>query len=275
MLVPAGTPTKYATIRKEVLIPHQGAGWDRDHGDGNYAGQLGHILPKWLEQLVKNEAAESDIGYAVTFEQYLSLLDVATEWRRPWIMFARNTGIDIGPAHRIPKSEIDWAIGDYGAVPVLTDTKTIYRPRMVPLNADSRAAVDMRMNEPGEYLFEPMWSSQAFSKCMERWCPKADIPKRIRWKDLSRHTLVSELGNVGAPKNHTNALIGESGSSMMVERVYQHLDPNALADTISKIPTACGPSKVRQYDPAPSEKTQEKPGTPYLVECKKTPEKAG
>ena len=131
------------------------------------------------------------------------------------------------------------------------------------------------MQEPSEYLFEPMWSSPAFSVCMKRWCPKAGIPKRIRWKDLARHTYISELGNAGAAKTHTNALVGHSGNSQIVERVYQHLDPNALAETVAKLPSVFGPSKVCQHPKSTTGNHEENPGTPREVNSAKTRKKQG
>jgi len=269
---PAGTPTKYSNIRKEMLIIQQGCRRSRDYGE--FTGPLAHIVPDWLEQMVKAEAAESNIGFALSQIMYFNLLRVATPWRRPWIVFARNMGIDIGPTHRIPKDEIDWDMGPYGGVHV-PDFKNHYRPRPVPFNHDARVAVDIRMQEPGELLFEPMWNSQAFRVCMDRWCPKADIPRRIRWKDLSRHTMISELGNVGAPRNHTAKLVGHSGNSQMIEKVYQHLDPEALAQTVNTMPTMFGLSRVRQYQPIQTENHSTNPGTLVGVNSAKTKEKAG
>jgi hypothetical protein len=269
---PSGRPPKYSNIRKELLIIQQGCRRSRDYGE--FTGALAHIVPEWLEQMVKVEAAESDIGLALSPTMYLNLLRVATPWRRPWVVWARNMGIDIGPTHGIRKDDIDWSVGPYGGAPV-PDYKNHYRPRFVPFNHDARVAVDIRMQEPGELLFEPMWSSQAFSKCMDRWCPKAGIPKRIRWKDLSRYTMISELGNVGAPQNHVASLVGHSGKSQMIERVYQQLNPEALAETVNTMPTMFGPSRVRQYQPTETGNHSANPGTLMGVTSAKTKEKAG
>jgi hypothetical protein len=261
-LAPSGRVISYANIRKELLVIYQGCRKARDHG--KFKGALALILPENLDDLIAMEKArrKKETEFRPTEALFKALLEQATAWRRPWLQFGKNTGLDHGPVHRIRKSEILWDVGPYGAVPAYDDFKTPDRPRIVPLNADARWAVDQRMKEPGEFLFEPTWSSQAFAACMKRWCPKAGIPKRICWKDL-RHWFVSSLGNVGAPQNHVAALVGHSSDSRLIEKVYQHLDPEALAATVNTMPTIVSPSKVRQDTPGKSDNCRETDSIPW------------
>lgn len=95
------------------------------------------------------------------------------------------------------------------------------------------------MAKPGEFLFQPFWSSQAFGKCMERWCPKADIPVRIRWKDL-RRTTASLAGERGASEPIVGKFFGWAGSSEMLRKVYLHLDDSAFHEVANMLPATDG-----------------------------------
>ena len=96
------------------------------------------------------------------------------------------------------------------------------------------------MAKPGEFLFQPFWSSQAVGTCMERWCPTADIPVRIRWKDL-RRTTASLAAERGASELILGKFLGWAGSSEVLRKAHLHLDDSAFHE----VPTCCPRSTGR------------------------------
>jgi integrase len=219
-----GTLPSDATIRKEVLVIHQGA---RDLGN-KFAGDTDAIVPDFLV-----ESAPRDVW--LTREQAGDLRRYVTPHRWDWIGFAIHTGIDIGPVHRIDKArDVDFSQGEFGAVHT-RDTKTKFRDRWVPLSADARAIVDRRMQTPHEMLFWPVWTSSQVRESMLRWCPAAGLEERIVWKDL-RRSFCSWMCQAGVPMHHVIRLMGH-GSSQMVQRVYMHLAPETFEQAIAKLPS--------------------------------------
>jgi hypothetical protein len=223
---PTGEPIAKSTIRKELLILRQGC--EEGQICDEFFGNLKQIVPKHLSKKGPQRSVR------LTLDQANKLIEVATPHRRPWLVWAIHSGVDIGATHKILKTDVDLERGRYGVV-YIPDTKNEYRPRPIPLTPESRWAVDVRMRAPGEYLFRPVWSSQAFSKCMARWCPKADIPERIRWKDL-RRTTASMAGERGASELVMGKFFGWSGSSEMLKKVYLHLDESAFHEMVERLP---------------------------------------
>ena len=224
---PTGEPIAKATIRKELLILRQGC--EEGQICDEFFGNLKQIVPKHLSKKGHQRSVR------LTLDQANKLIEVATAHRRPWLVWAIHSGVDIGATHKILKTDVDLKRGRYGVV-YIPDTKNEYRPRgPIPLTPESRWAVEARMQEPGEHLFRPVWSSQAFSKCMARWCPKADIPERIRWKDL-RRTTASMAGERGASELVMGKFFGWSGSSEMLRKVYLHLDESAFHEMVERLP---------------------------------------
>lgn len=208
----------------------------------------------------------------MTLDQANRLLAVATPHRLPWLVWAIHSGVDIGATHKILKTDVDLSKGKYGVVYV-PDTKNEYRPREIPLTPDSRWAIDTRMAEPGEFLFAPFWSSSAFGLCMARWCPKADIPQRIRWKDL-RRTTASLAGERGASELVLGKFLGHAGSSEMLKKVYLHLDDSAFHEMVEKLPRLDVPGMCQATPESPRE-SQRNSGNAENEEDENSLQKAG
>jgi len=240
---PTGEPIAKGTIRKELLIVRQGCEQGQIYEE--FFGNLKQFIPKHLSKKGHQRSVR------LTLDQANRLIEVATPHRRPWLVWAIHSGVDIGATHKILKTDVDLDRGRYGVV-YIPDTKNEYRPRPIPLTPESRWAVDVRMQEPGEYLFRPVWSSQAFSKCMARWCPRADVPVRIRWKDM-RRTTASLAGERGASELVLGKFMGWSGSSEMLRKVYLHLDESAFHEMVERLPALRVPDMCQEAPVAPRE----------------------
>jgi len=225
-LTPWGTPIKDSTIKKELLLVAQGMGKGKEHGV--FLGESKSIFPAVLKEV------DNPRDRWMPVPEYYALLEQATPYRRDWIIFYCNTGIDVGELHKICKAkDVDFTRGTFGFVHI-RGTKSRYRDRWVPLSADARAVVDRRLQTTGPMLFAPEWKSQHVAVCMKRWCPKAGI-ERVIVKDL-RRTFCSWMFNAGVPELATIRLMGH-GSSDMVRRVYAQLSDATYESAIGCLPS--------------------------------------
>lgn len=261
---PAGKPISKANIRKELLIVRQGAEQGQIYGE--FFGNLRLFVPKHLSK----KGPQREVR--LTVEQANKLLAVATPHRRPWLVWAIHSGVDIGATHKILKTDVDLTRGRYGVV-YIPDSKNEHRPRTIPLTKESRWAIDERMKKPGELLFTPMWDSDKFKVCMRRWCPLADIPERIVWKDLRRTT--SSLGaENGVSELILGRFLGWSGSSEMLRKVYMHLDDSVFHELVEKLPALDVPDMC-QTPSEPAGELQHNSGSAEIHESDNSLQKTG
>jgi integrase len=170
----------------------------------------------------------------LTEQEYAAIWAVATEHRRPWLDFMVETGADLGEMHKIVKVDhLDFSTqrGPFGAVNV-PGTKAASRNRFVPLTQKARAAVDLRMREPGAKLFEPLWTSSNFKRSTKRWEKLTGVPAFVA-KDL-RRTFASRCCQLSIPEMHVAQLLGHVDSKL-VRRVYGRLSVDTFDAAISKL----------------------------------------
>jgi integrase len=262
---PEGKPISKSTIKKELLIVRQGCEQGQIYEE--FFGNLKLFVPRHLSKKGPQR------GVRLTLDQANKLIEVATPHRRPWLVFGVHSGVDIGALARIKKSDVDFTKGRHGVV-FIPDTKNEHRPRTIPLTRESRWAVDARMREAdGELLFAPTWSSQQFRVCMDRWCPRAGIPDRLRWKDL-RRTAASLAGERGASELVLGKFFGWSGSSEMLKKVYLHLDDSAFHEMVETLPALRVP-EMCQAAPDPDRKSQRNLGNAEIGQVTNPLGKAG
>jgi len=228
-ITPAGTPTSDGSIRKELLIVRQGS--KRGQRYKKFFGDLDEFIPETLQAGYKPRSAR------LTIEQARQLLEVATPHRRDWLLWALHTGLDPAPTHRITREHFDLELGANGVV-YAPDRKNEYREdRPIPLTTEVRQMVDRRFaDDRTEYLFRPVWTPQQFRPCMERWCKRAGIEQRIRWKDL-RRTHASFMGDGGAAPAVIGKLLGHAPGSKVTDQVYMHAELAAREEAISTLPS--------------------------------------
>jgi integrase len=219
-------PPEDETVKKELLVLTQGMREGKRLG--RFHGEPGDALPEAL-----NECGNEGDRW-LTRAEFAALLEQATPHRRDWLIMYVLTGVDVGELHKVRKAEdVNLSRGEFGALHI-RGTKTKYRDRWVPLNAETREIVERKLQTPGPMLFAPAWVSSQVRECMLRWCPKAGIAHVII-KDLSR-TFCTWMAQAGVPEFHVIRLMGH-GSSQMVRRVYAQLDDSSFEHAIGALPT--------------------------------------
>jgi hypothetical protein len=170
-------PPEDETVKKELLVLTQAMREGKRLG--RFHGEPGDALPEAL-----NECGNEGDRW-LTRAEFGALLDQATPHRRDWLIVYVLTGVDVGELHKVRKAEdVNLSRGEFGALHI-RGTKTKYRDRWVPLNAETREIVERKLQTPGPMLFAPAWVSSQVRECMLRWCPKAGIAHVII-KDLRR-----------------------------------------------------------------------------------------
>jgi len=227
-LTPWNTPISAHTALKELTTLGQGLRKAKKYK--LFPGEPSLVIPDALRD--GEVYVPSDRW--LTADEYAASRAVATPYRRAWIDFLVETGSDLGEMHKITKDDhTDFSTmrGPRGAV-FIPGTKSGSRERWVPLTRVARGAVDIRMEEPGRMLFEPVWQSSNFKRSTRRWSKHTGVEPFVA-KDL-RRTFCSRHAQLGTPMIHLERLMGHA-DSRMIKKVYARLCPDTFEQAISRL----------------------------------------
>ncbi len=178
-------------------------------------------------------------GRALTDDQVVALLDAAaSDAHRALYATLFAVGLRPGEAYSLDWS--DWTLD--ASTPMLhpkAARKNSEAPKPVPLSAFAVREVGAYWRSLGSPTSGPCWVYRGrplrkpfhgFAACAKR----AGIPGKVRPYD-GRHTFCTNLANAGVSRPDARRLMRHATSSVIMERVYQHVDAEQVAPAVATL----------------------------------------
>ena len=175
----------------------------------------------------------------LTFDEYVRLIDKASQHLKAFIIVAYNTGMRVGELRLLKWSYVD-KINQYIRLPAEVTKEE--RPKNIPINYHVKKALDSLPRAIlHDYVFtykgQPITTAGGLKRSFKTACKEAGIPQGIKtqngliFHDI-RRTVKTNMLNAGMDKVHRDLILGHSLKGMDVH--YMAPGEDALTKAMNK-----------------------------------------